>query len=46
MRSSGTLQVAFAGDDVLGRGQLGQAHRAAGVQLLGRDADLRGASAQ
>ena len=32
--------VAVAGDDVLGRGHLGQPHRPAGVQLLRADADL------
>ncbi len=37
--------VPVAGDDVGGAGQLGQAHRPAGVQLLGRDADL-GAEAE
>lgn len=32
--------VAVADDDVLGGGHLGQAHRAAGVELLGADPDL------
>src|SRR4051794_29539512 len=32
--------LAVAVDDVLQRGELPQAHRAPGVQLLGRDADL------
>lgn len=35
-----SADVAVADDDVLGRGHLRQAHRAAGVQLLGADADL------
>ena len=34
-RAAQPRSVAVAGHDVLGRGQLGQAHRAAGVQLLG-----------
>ena len=42
-RSDPDLTVAL--DDPLGRRQLGQGHRAAGVQLLGRDADL-GAEAE
>ena len=40
-----SADVAVADDDVLGRGHLGQAHRAAGVQLLGADPDL-GAEAE
>lgn len=36
----GSAHVAVADDDVLRGGHLGQAHRAAGVQLLGADADL------
>ena len=35
-----SADVAVADDDVLGGGHLGQAHRAASVQLLGADADL------
>ncbi len=41
----GSAHVAVADDDVLGGGHLGQAHRAAGVQLLGADPDL-GAEAE
>ncbi len=37
---SGSADVAVADHDVLGGGHLGQAHRAAGVQLLGADPDL------
>lgn len=40
-----SAHVAVADDDVLGGGHLGQAHRAAGVQLLGADPDL-GAEAE
>jgi uncharacterized membrane protein len=40
-----SADVAVADDDVLGRGHLRQAHRAAGVQLLGADPDL-GAEAE
>src|ERR1043165_8171329 len=36
----GSADVPITGDDVLGGGHLGQPHRAAGVQLLGGDADL------
>lgn len=43
--AGGSADVAVADDDVLGGGHLGQAHRAAGVQLLGADADL-GAEAE
>ncbi len=35
-----SADVAVADDDVLGGRHLGQPHRAAGVQLLGADADL------
>lgn len=41
----GSADVTVADDDVLGRGHLRQTHRAAGVQLLGADADL-GAEAE
>ena len=40
-----SADVAVADDDVLGGGHLGQAHRSAGVQLLGADPDL-GAEAE
>lgn len=40
-----SAHVAVADDDVLGGGHLGQAHRTAGVQLLGADPDL-GAEAE
>src|SRR5262245_65631456 len=38
--SASAADLPFAPDDVLLGGELAEAHRAAGVELLGRDADL------
>jgi hypothetical protein len=40
-RAGSAADVAVAAHDVLGGGELAEAHGAAGVQLLGADADLR-----